>query len=95
MNFIGRYVKVASFTFGVVGATNLTTTVYREESRKKMVRHPEFYSIGILTKSLYFGFLWPAFYITAALRPKNAFLFGEGMKEAVDELNKTSKEISE
>lgn len=89
MNFIGKYAKVASFTFGLVGIANLSTTLYKEEQRQRFFKHPELYSVGILTKSIYFGALWPAFYINAFFTPKDAFLFRYNIEETMDELRKS------
>lgn len=73
------YCRVASCTFGLVGFTNLTTTLvgYGDPShyRRDLIKYnPDIYFIGLLAKCFYYGSLWPSYYLTIFQKPKNAFV---------------------
>ena len=95
MNFFKRvitnplryYTRMSGITFCLVGLGNLGTTLadyngnhHEFSSKKLLAEEPQFY-FGLLTlKSVYFGLIWPAFYLTALKNPNNAFILGNSLK---------------
>jgi hypothetical protein len=72
------YFRAGGFTFGLVIVSNLITSFLDPNLHSIITNHPQIYFTGLMLKSLFFGFVWPAFYITAAIKPKSAFIYGGG-----------------
>ncbi|XWV26403.1 putative orfan [Tupanvirus soda lake] len=84
------YGRAAGFTFCLVGATNLTTTLFgigdSDGSKKKFFKeHPQLYFSTLATKSAFFSLIWPSFYVTAIQSPKEAFVLGGGIDRILTE----------
>jgi hypothetical protein len=80
------YYRAGGWTFCLVAASNLFTTLSgigrtvsdddNMISSSFLTEHPQLCYMGILSKSVYFGLLWPTFYLAAMTNPKSAFVFG-------------------
>lgn len=78
------YRRAGGMTFCLVAISNLFTTMVgmadsNNDRKKFLSEHPQMYFMSLLLKSTYFGLLWPAFYIEAIHKPKNAFVLGAGV----------------
>ena len=87
------YGRAGGFTFGLVALTNLLTSIFDPDRRQFLFQYPQIYCMGLVSKSAYFGLLWPSFYITAVKYPKSAFIYGSGLEKAAEELEKASIEL--
>jgi len=86
------YMRGGGLTFAVVALTNFFTTWFDPDRRQFMAEHPQMYCMGLLSKSGYFGVLWPSFYMTAYQDPYSAFIYGGGVEKALNEWEKNTNE---
>ena len=70
------YGRMMGFTFCTVFATNTFTTLLVPEGREAVSWHPEITTMALVTKSCYYGVLWPAFYFNLIFHPKNVLILG-------------------
>jgi len=102
------YFKAASVTFGLVATTNLFTTLIpfktsnvkfnnlHDDRRKLLKSYPQIYFITLLTKSAYFGLIWPACYFTLFTNPKDVMLLGNCINtESVTDVVETVTDVVE
>jgi len=68
------YARMTGTTFCLVSITNGISVMIDDQRRSGFYQHPDFVSMAILSKSAYYGLLWPAFYFTAITSPRNAFV---------------------
>lgn len=74
------YLRGSNITFGIVMTGNIIASLanYGQtdewKPKKIMVENPQLYTIGLLTKCMYFGILWPSFYLTMLQDPKRVFV---------------------
>ena len=85
------YGRAGGFTFCLVAATNLFSTMFDDNRRQFFFEHPQLYTFGLVTKSAQFGILWPSFYVTALQDPYGAFVLGASIERSANELEKESK----
>jgi hypothetical protein len=72
------YTRAAAFTFTAVLTTNFCTTIYDQDRRLFLKTAPSIVTSLIVGKSLLFAPIWPAWYLTMAIRPRSAFFLGGG-----------------
>jgi hypothetical protein len=77
--FLQIYTKMMTVTFLLVIATNFLSLEFNKDRSLMFMEHPEFGVISLFLKSVYFGILWPALYITALTNPHNAFVLWGSM----------------
>jgi hypothetical protein len=70
------YSKVGGVTFGLVATTNLATTMINPSRRDLMIQYPDVFAWSLLTKSCYFGVIWPSYYIKLLTKPRSVLLLG-------------------
>jgi len=75
------YTRVSGIAFGVVFVTNAVTSMFDGDRCDFAMAHPDIFSTALLTKSAFFGVLWPSFLITAWVSPPNAFILGTGVTD--------------
>lgn len=85
------YFKMSGITFGLVAVSNFATALFDSDRRKFLIEHSQIFSSALLTKSCYFGALWPAFYITAVHDPKDVLILGATADKIKVELEQVSK----
>jgi hypothetical protein len=95
-NPVSAYMKVGRFTFGIVAVTNFFTFLKERHyedgqvavQKSALVESPNTYTMAIMTKSVFYLYTWPAFYITALTNPKDAF----SIRNKLAEFRKLKKE---
>jgi len=71
------YFRVGGATFGLCLGANTVTSLFDQNRRELVAAHPDIFAWSVLSKSCYFGLVWPSFYLKSILRPREAFyLFG-------------------
>lgn len=75
------YKRVMGFTFCLTTATNTTSIFFDKEKRTFLREHPEITAMALTTKSVYYGILWPAFYLTLVSSPRNALCLWSGVDD--------------
>ena len=80
------YSRMMGTTFCVVSATNSVSLITDSDRRTFTKEHPEATAMSLVTKSAYFGLLWPAFYFTAITNPRGAFVLWSSMEDANNRL---------
>ncbi len=78
------YFRMGGITFGFTLFGNLITTIFDKDRRTAIKKSPDLYTTGVLTKSLYFGLLWPSFYFKLFTRPREVMYFGAGMEKVIE-----------
>ena len=78
------YGRMMGITFCLVNFTNLITSLFDKDRQLALYEHPEMFGYSLLAKSAYFGLIWPQFYLTAIMYPKNAFILGGGLENAAN-----------
>jgi hypothetical protein len=68
------YSRMTGTTFCLVSITNGISIITDDQRRTYFQEHPDMMSMALLSKSAYYGVLWPAFYFTAVTSPRNAFV---------------------
>lgn len=81
------YARMGSLTFGLTFIGNFVTTLFDTQRRNFMTEHSQFYTTALLSKSCYFGVLWPSFYLTSLTNPKSVFIIGHGLEKLTDPEN--------
>jgi len=76
------YSRMMGTTFCLVTATNAGSVFVDNDKKTFLKEHPEVTALALFTKSAYFGVLWPAFYFTAIMNPRNAFVLWSSMEDA-------------
>ncbi|QKF94724.1 hypothetical protein QKU48_gp1266 [Fadolivirus algeromassiliense] len=89
------YAKMMGLTFCLVTASNIVTVPFFKDRREALVEHPDIFAVSLVSKSAYYGFLWPSFYITALTNPKNVFVMWGGIENSVKDINIDNLELSE
>ena len=75
------YWRMGGITFGLTFLSNFATTFTNKDNFKCLREHPDVYVMGLMSKSFYFGCFWPAFYVKSVTKPREVFVFGEGMRK--------------
>jgi hypothetical protein len=81
------YAKMMGMTFCLVTMTNIASVIFYENRRRALVEHPDIFSVSLFSKSVYYGFLWPSFYITALTNPRNAFVMWGGVEKGLSSID--------
>jgi hypothetical protein len=74
------YTRMSGTTFCLVGITNTFSMFKKDTLKSSFKEHPEMMAMAILSKSAYYGVIWPAFYYTAITSPRNAFVILSSME---------------
>ena len=77
------YFKIGSFTFGLTFVSNFLTTVIYNDQLEFLKQNPQIFTTGVLTKSCYFGILWPSFYINTIKNPNDTMVLGNGIMKSM------------
>lgn len=85
------YWRMGGFTFSMVSFTNLSTTLLgignsSEYCRSLLKNNPDVYFAGLLAKSIYYGVIWPSFYITIFQKPNHAFILASYIKKNIKKI---------
>lgn len=80
------YARMCGFTFCFVSLSNIFTAFVDKDRFKLLKEHPQIFFTGLLFKSIQFGLIWPAYYITMISNPKAAFYIGAGIEEKINNL---------
>lgn len=72
------YTRAAAFTFTAVVGANLFTSIFDKSRRGLLIKYPSTVTAVAVGKGLFFAPIWPAWYMTMAIRPKSAFYLGGG-----------------
>ena len=75
------YTRAMGTTFCLTGTINGLSMTLTPDRREFMAQHPEMIATALLTKSAYYGALWPAFYLLLATHPTNACVLFSGFTE--------------
>ena len=86
------YREIGGFTFGVVGISNFTTSMINKNRRDIFINNPQIATTALVLKSMWFGLLWPAFFIMALTKPDETFILGRGFEK---DWHKFKKEIEQ
>lgn len=73
-NPVRFYVRCGFVTFGICFASNFASG-FMPENSQYMIEHPQLFTMGVLMKSIFFGTIWPAFYLTGFFNPKETLMF--------------------
>lgn len=74
------YNRMATTTFCLTSITNGISIFINNKKSASFKEHPDIVTIALLTKSVYYGLLWPSFYYTAVTSPRNAFVLFSGFE---------------
>src|SRR5690606_8136611 len=74
------YFMMGGFTFGLTLISNFVTSFIDSTRRDLLLSYPDAYTMGVLTKSTYFLFLWPSFYIKLFSSPREVLYFGSSLE---------------
>lgn len=74
------YFRIGGFTFGLTMVTNFITSLFDLDRLEVLTTHPDIFCFSLLTKSCYFGLIWPSFYIKALVKPGDVFFLYGGIE---------------
>jgi hypothetical protein len=74
------YFKIGGVTFGLCLVSNFITSLFDSDRREIMISHSDVFCISLLSKSCYFGLIWPSFYIKALAKPGEVFMLYGGLE---------------
>jgi len=91
------YFKVGSVIFGGVFVANTFSGLMVEDPPISPYEAPQSFAWMNLSKSMYFGLVWPSvpFMLLDSEQRKDLCILGRGIKRATDDLQKAADEISD
>ena len=85
-----RYnLKMMGVTFCIVSITNAVSLFFNKSNLEFAKQHSEVTAIAIVSKSAYYGMIWPAFYYGAIKNPSNVFGLWYGTGQLLNEIENT------
>lgn len=73
---IGGYFRVASFATGFTFITNYLVGFFNKRPPISPTQDSQSFAIANITKSMYFGLIWPSILFVILKKPKDYFVLG-------------------
>ena len=75
------YVRGISIGFGITLSSNITAGMLNRDPPINIYKYPQTFVTMALSKSVWFGFLWPSIPFVCVYNPKHYFIVGGGAKD--------------